>query len=188
MARLFFAVAIPPAVASAIEAHKETLRRILADDGVRFTDPSQSHLTLRFLGEQDGERQEAAARAGRRARALGTPFDLALETIGCFPDGRRPHTVWIGTGAGGSKLVTLARHLTEELVNEGFAEDERAFVPHLTIARIKSRVSSRTLHALHRAAPPPPCTLRVESFLLMESRPNGNVHVHTPVEVFAFGS
>jgi 2'-5' RNA ligase len=187
VARLFFSVDVSPAVAAAVEAHKEMLRRVLADDMVRFTDPSQSHVTLRFLGEVDPERQEAALSAGRRAAMLGAPFEMALESIGYFPDGRRPHTLWIGTGAGGTQLVTLARQLTDELAKEGFAAEERPFVPHLTIARIKGRLSSRTLDALHGAMRPPECRLIVESFALMESRPSGRVHVHTPVEVFAFG-
>jgi 2'-5' RNA ligase len=185
MARLFFAVAVPPAVASVIEAHKEGLRNLLADDTIRFTDPAQSHFTLRFLGEEQLERQEAALRAGRRAGALAVPFDLALEGLGYFPDARRPHTLWMGTAAGGSRLVRLAQHLGEELAGEGFAAEERPFVPHLTIARIKGQLSSRTRQALRHAAQPPTCTLRVESFLLMESRPKGGVHVHTPVEEFS---
>ena len=93
MARLFFAIVVSPEVASAVELRKKALGRVLPTDTVRFTHPDQSHLTLRFLGEQPDERQEAALRAGRRAGAESTAFDLVLENLGLFPDRRRPHTL-----------------------------------------------------------------------------------------------
>src|SRR5689334_22006741 len=78
VARLFFAVNVSAEVASEVEAEKARVRRMIADDCLRFTDPKQSHVTLRFLGTQSPERQEAALRAGRRAAAHGKTFDLIL--------------------------------------------------------------------------------------------------------------
>ena len=186
MARLFFAVNVSTEVASAVEAEKARLRRVLADDCVRFTDPKQSHVTLRFLGEQSAERQEAALRAGRRAAGGAAGFDLVLETLGLFPDARRPHTLWIGSGVGGSQLVALAKQLEVALVAEGFEQEERPFVPHLTIARIKGRLAPSSLELLREPEPRTVATVRVESFALMESRPVGRSHEHLALEVFAF--
>ena len=186
MARLFFAVAVSPEVASAVEARKEALRRLVPVDGLRFTDAAQSHLTIRFLGERSAEQQEAALRAGRRAAGSTTAFDLVLETLGVFPDERRPHTLWIGTGAGGSRLVALAGQLESDLKAEGFEQEERAFVPHLTIARIKGRWPPSARDILRDRELSNVGSMRVENFALMESRPKGRSREHVALEVFSF--
>src|SRR5262245_21123282 len=111
MARLFFAIILPADVAERIEAQKNALRAALPGDGVRFVDRAQSHMTMRFLGEQSDEQRAAAIRAARRAAGVVGRFDVVLEGLGWFPDERRPHTLWAGTGRGASKLVALARAL-----------------------------------------------------------------------------
>ncbi len=119
---------------------------------------------------------------------MATAFDLVLEGLGLFPDGRRPHTLWIGTGAGGSQLAAVARHLEQELKNEDFVEEARPFVPHLTIARIKGPLSPRAREAFHEREPSLFGAMRVASFALVESRPTGRTHTHVPLEVFDLGS
>ena len=106
-----------------------------------------------------------------------------LENLGVFPERGRPHTLWIGTGAGARQLVNLARRLEECLIEEGFAAEERALVPHLTVARIKGRLPSGALDGLREETRIG--SMRVESLVLMESRPEGRVHVHVPLDIVA---
>jgi 2'-5' RNA ligase len=187
MARLFFSVGVTPEVAHGVESLKRVLERLLPPQSLRFTDGAQSHLTLRFLGEQAADRQEAAVRAGRRTAIGAVPFDLVLENVGLFPDARRPHTLWLGTGSGGSALVALARRLDDELVAEAFDREERPLVPHLTIARIHGRLPGRAWESLRRE-PLAVGTVHVDSFTLVESRPMGGRHTHFDVETFGFAS
>ena len=49
--RLFIAVNIPPVVREAIHADAEPLRA--ATSAVRWVSPSNLHVTLKFLGDQD---------------------------------------------------------------------------------------------------------------------------------------
>jgi 2'-5' RNA ligase len=170
LARLFFAVEVPPDLAEALRIVQAKLERHFAAPAFKMVRPEQAHCTLRFLGELSAERQIAAARAGQAAAVRASPFDFAVETLGVFPDDRRAHTLWIGAAAGANELIALAASLDASLADEGFAPEARPFVPHLTLARIKSRIAAATLRALLQDEHATAGALRVESFSLMESR------------------
>ena len=184
LARLFFAVGVSPEVASALRSLVSKLRGGAGAEGLRFVDVDKAHFTLRFLGEQGPERQAAALRAGKFAAAEMDAFDLAIGTLGVFPDERRPHTVWAGATNGASRLAELARRLEQRLVLEGFPDETRPFVPHLTVARVKRRPRADALRALLARQPDTVASQRVESFALMESAPDGGGVRYIPLETF----
>jgi len=169
VARLFFSVGVSSDVVSALRSLGSKLKSRAGADCLRFVDVGQAHYTLRFLGEQGPDEQAAALRAGRAAAAESEGFELAMCTLGVFPDERRPHTLWLGAKEGAAQLAGLARRLGDRLTAEGFPEDTRPFVPHLTLARVKRRPPRDSLPALLAAPEEPVATLRVESFALMES-------------------
>lgn len=100
------------------------------------------HLTLRFLGEVDPERDRAAREAWRRAAATARPLRLRLVGLGAFPGPRRPSVLWVGIeeetpAADGLQLLAQALELAAR--EQGFAPEDRAFRPHLTLARAARR-------------------------------------------------
>jgi 2'-5' RNA ligase len=185
MARLFFAVGVSREVAKGLRSISLGLQRDPIADCLRFTDIEEAHFTLRFLGEQSPERQAAALRAGRAAGRGACPFELELEGLGVFPDDRRPHTVWIGAGRGARELGGLAALLEDELVVEGFSREDRPFVAHLTLARVKRRPDAGAIGALLGAPPRAVGPFPVESFALMESQPTRVGVRYIALETFA---
>jgi 2'-5' RNA ligase len=174
VARLFFAVGVSPQISSRLAALQLTLGQGGCGAWLRFAPPEQAHYTLRFLGEEPEERQAAAARAGRATMTLASSFDLVLQSLGVFPDERRAHTLWIGASQGAEQLVELAAALDANLVKEGFSPQDRPFVPHLTLARLKKRIRASSLEALLKTSVEPIGSLRVDRFMLMESRSTGS--------------
>lgn len=97
------------------------------------------HLTLAFLGDLDEARVPALAEALAARLRRSAPFDVTLGGVGAFPDPRRPRVVWVGFSAGGPELVRLAGEVREVLRALGLPVEERAFVPHLTLFRVRGR-------------------------------------------------
>ena len=100
--------------------------------GARWQDDAQLHCTLRFIGEVDRHQAEDVAAALGRVR--GESLALALGAAGTFDRRGRVDTLWVGVQP---REVVAALHgrVDAALRQVGIPADERAFVPHITIAR-----------------------------------------------------
>jgi len=116
----------------------ESLQRRLAGlgDKVRWVNPRNLHLTLRFLGEISRSQVETVCLAVRCAAARLDAFPIHLAGTGCFPSPRRPRAFWIGV-ADASHLIRLYEAVEVELVSAGFPREARPFSPHLTLGRVR---------------------------------------------------
>ena len=143
------------------------------------------HLTLRFLGEVPPERNASiAVRLAEVARRI-RPFVFRLEGVGAFPTPSRPRVVWVGVTNGRAELVELARAVREALEPE-FGPDREAFVPHLTLFRVRSPWEHDAAVELlsGKRPPPPPREVTVGELLLKESVLGPGGAVHRTVQAF----
>lgn len=101
---------------------------------VRWVEPDQLHLTLKFLGEVRPERAARVKEAVARVAEKTKPFEMSLGGAGAFPTMRRPKTVWLGVEAS-AELRCLKHDLEWELAPLGFDREVRAFHPHVTLGR-----------------------------------------------------
>ncbi|MDP6121157.1 MAG: RNA 2',3'-cyclic phosphodiesterase [Rhodospirillales bacterium] len=140
----------------------------------RWVEPHNMHITLRFIGEVDGDAAEDADAALAQVRHQA--FDLGLAGIGHFGSGRRVRSVWAGV-EGADKLVHLRHKVESALVRAGHDPEHRKFHPHVTLAHLKNAPAARIgdYAAAHNGFAVPP--FRVERFTLFESR-RGNERVH----------
>lgn len=124
--RLFAAVDLPAEVKKRIGGLIEQLKSTGVK--VKWVEAQNIHLTLKFFGEV-AEPQLAGLVESVEEKIGGKgSFGLKLEGMGAFPEGERPHVIWVGVGEGHEKLEKLAGLLGEE-----------KFVSHATIGRIKER-------------------------------------------------
>lgn len=138
MPRLFVAVPIPSAVADQIGEIVDEVRSALGQRGsrVRWVQMEGLHVTLRFLGPTPPTGVErVAAVVDRCAPVIPGPFELHFGGAGTFPVAARPRALWLGIRVGAAALGQLSDALTRELVADGWSLEDRAFRPHLTIAR-----------------------------------------------------
>ena len=137
--------------------------------GIRWIPEGQLHFTLKFLGEI-GEERVAAARDATARAAAHAPFRLALEGLGAFPPRGPARILWAGCGDGAEALSGLALGVEEAFAASGFPRDERAFSPHLTLARVKDPDAGRRLaRALDSIPPEPFGAVSVSSLVLFRS-------------------
>jgi 2'-5' RNA ligase len=138
--RLFVALEIPPAVRDNLAAQIKELRDLpapLADKRLRWVRPENLHVTLQFIGEVEATKLDGI-RSALTAMGMAAPVDLHFRGLGFFPDEKHPRVLWVGLKASGN-LPVLARDIDHALEAQGIQRDERAFTPHLTLARFASR-------------------------------------------------
>ena len=128
MPRLFVAVDLSP-------ESKEALAVLCQGvPGVRWLPPDHLHLTIRFIGEVDSV-MSVAIRQGLSGEGLA-PFACRLQGVGCFPPRGRPRVLWVGVWAE-EGLIRLQSTVENSLRAIGLPPEERKFVPHITLARLK---------------------------------------------------
>lgn len=120
------------------------LRRELERDEHRFVkwvDPEGIHLTLKFLGNVPSKRLAEITEAIAKATQGVWLFHLEIHGIGAFPSRKQPRVLWVGIGGEVDKLTRLQQSIDSALAALGFAKEERHFVPHLTLARVREGAS-----------------------------------------------
>jgi len=133
MHRLFVAVDLPDEI-------RNSVSRICAGiPGVKWLDVKQLHLTIRFIGDADDELFTNIRNV--LAEIALPPFTMSLRGVGCFPPKRDPRVLWVGVEKSG-ELARLRDRVEQALVKTGLEPEERAFSPHITLARLKERPSA----------------------------------------------
>jgi 2'-5' RNA ligase len=140
--RTFIAIKIP---------RLDPLRRVLKElagmgRALKTVDPDNLHVTLKFLGETDVDLIREVRALMERAAQSRTSCDVSVTELGVFPQAERPSVVWAGL-RGADVLASLAAELEAGLEPYGFPRENRPFVPHLTLARVKAR-PPESLHDL----------------------------------------
>jgi 2'-5' RNA ligase len=151
--------------------------------GARWQSDDQLHLTLRFIGEVDRHR------AGDVHAALGavhqTAFDLALNGIGAFDRRGFAAAVWAGVTPH-APLRALHKKVDAALARVGVAPDERAYLPHITLARLK-RGSGPVGNLLEQSGGLTSPAFTVDSFALFASDLTEEAAVYSIVERYPLG-
>jgi 2'-5' RNA ligase len=131
--RAFIAIDLPENIRAILRRKQASFRSASSD--ARWAQPEGIHLTLKFLGEvSDGKVSEVCESLKKLGRFEA--FTMGLKGFGFFPDARRPRVFWVGVEALAS-LSRLAEQVEEAMGCIGFAREERAFRPHLTMARFR---------------------------------------------------
>jgi RNA 2',3'-cyclic 3'-phosphodiesterase len=161
MARMFFALWPEPAAARALARVGESLLELA---GGRAQPAEKIHMTLAFLGSLDEERTGSAALAAASVRAA--EVRMSIDGVGSF---RRSKVGWAAPSAPVAALAHLQSQLADRLRERGFALEDRAFTPHITLVRKLGRPVPR--------APMPPIEWRSRAFTLVESTGDGRYEV-----------
>lgn len=133
--RAFIAIELPDEVRREIGRVQEQLRRSGAQAG--WTRPDGIHLTLKFLGEVR-EEQAAGILDAMRSAGRGFPgFRIGIAGAGAFPGAGSPRVLWLGIAEGAERVAALQEAVEAAMTALGFPPEDRKFVPHLTLARVR---------------------------------------------------
>jgi 2'-5' RNA ligase len=186
--RLFVALEIPAAVRDNLAAQIKELRELsaqVADKRPRWVRPENLHVTLKFIGEVAPAKLEGmrGALGAIRSDALA---DLKFRGLGFFPNANHPRVLWAGVDAS-PNLTALAGDIDRALESQGIAREQRAFAPHLTLARFEPPgLHERLRIAIQKNAEREFGSLQTREFHLIESKLKPSGAEYTTIASFPF--
>ena len=189
--RLFVALDIDDGIRQRLAEYMARLKRVVPD--VKWVPAESLHVTLKFIGEFPEER--LAELKQQLAMVGGQSFNLSFRSAGFFTP-RSPRVFWVGIEAG-HELAALAHAVDQATAKLGIPKEERAFTPHLTLARTGSgrpqgaredryKPKMYELKARVETMPAPEFgTMLAREFFLYQSRTLSGGAQYTKLERFA---
>lgn len=140
-------------------------------DSIRLVEPSQVHVTLKFLGEVDADRLDTVTKALRESIAVADvpPFDVRVSGYGAFPSHDYISVIWVGIRNGGAKMRRLHDAIESRMIELGFDSADHEFTPHATIARMDHAEGKSYVQDVLRNRDPDIGSLHVTEVSLTES-------------------
>jgi RNA 2',3'-cyclic 3'-phosphodiesterase len=181
--RLFTAIDLPADVLVRLERLLTALR---PEALIKWSPLDNLHVTVKFIGEWPESRLEELNEV-LSTLAPREPFAIELKQLGWFPNERSPRVLWVGI-QGGNPLLELV-HETEERLQAtlGIKKEDRPFVPHLTVARIKNPVPLRRLrHRVEEMQPAALGSFMAAHFALFRSDPGSNASIYRKLREYRF--
>lgn len=175
--RTFIAIKLTPEIISNISRVQEELKR--TDAQVKWVEPDNIHLTLKFLGYITKEELEKVKLATREALKPLAPLEVRVYGLSAFPKIEYPRVIWVGIDRGREVLKRIASNLEERLAIIGFVKEKRPFSPHLTLGRVKSsKGRERLIEAFIKLKASNLGNMRVTQISIMKSelKPQGPIY------------
>ena len=134
--RTFVSVSVPKEIVNIQSMLKSTVEP--KGVKVRWVMNGKMHLTLKFLGNTTQGSIDNLNEALFNAMKSAKVINLSISGTGAFPVKGRPNVLWLGIKGDIDELKQLTVNINNSLEPLGFITEKRDFLPHVTIARIKS--------------------------------------------------
>lgn len=183
--RIFLSIAIPTACKDGLGACVGHLQRSGVE--ARWVPMGNMHLSLVFLGEVADI--DVVTDCATHAASTIASFDIQVDGLGVFGRRGRPRVLWAGVKPC-SALMHLQERLVQVLTDVGFPLETRAYMPHVTLGRIKPvhKVPSDLSRILRRVEENMPAfDFPVAGFDIMQSYLDNQGSRYEVVEKIAFG-
>lgn len=178
MIRFFIALEIPDISKSELEEVQQKLKQVIPE--VRLTDPEKVHLTLAFVGEQPESLKNSLIKIIQDAVLEITQFQVTPAYVDGFPSLHYPQVFWIGIKGDIDKLFIIREKIKDGLVKLKLTIDERRFIPHIAIAKIKKdfKLNQSQEEILQKIMTNKFSPIQISSIKLFESIPEHGFHKH----------
>jgi 2'-5' RNA ligase len=141
--RTFLALDLDEATLDRLEA----ARRELAVSGslARWVGRENLHLTLTFLGDVPDEMLAQVCDLTAGAAGFVQPFEYGVRGLQAVPPAGPLRMIWADVLEPSLHLAELQANLAAAMAGLGLRQEERAFRPHITLARIKGGQGAQAL-------------------------------------------
>ncbi|MBX3302794.1 MAG: RNA 2',3'-cyclic phosphodiesterase [Nitrospira sp.] len=148
MIRAFLAVEIGDELRAGLARVQHDIKQRFVNQctkAVRVTwgQPNSFHLTVRFLGDTDEQRLPVMREAVDSINQSIPTVEIPIERFQAFPTLQKPRVLWVGPSeewlqsAAANQLSAWHQRIESCCRSFGFAPDDKRFIPHLALARIK---------------------------------------------------
>jgi len=161
--------------------------RTLVDDpkqAVRWVKGANIHLTVRFLGATPSKAVEEIGVSMREKLEDFPALQVRVEGTGVFPAATRPRILWLGVAGDITRLQELEMAIHQVMEPMGFPREEREFIPHITLGRVRypQKITPDVIKFLNAEYDPVNCPLR--EIHLYESRMGNKGVTYIPLATF----
>jgi 2'-5' RNA ligase len=136
--RIFFAIDLPEDIKISLEGFISKIKPELPE--VRWVDPYNTHLTIRFVGNYQMEEIPRMIDVVKRDMKDLKSNNIFLEGLGAFPNVDRARVLWVGIKDDNKILQNMRLSLDKSLEKLGVGYEGKQFKPHLTLGRVKKGV------------------------------------------------
>ena len=173
--RSFVGISLEVAVAAQISSALAPIKAANQEQSIRWVPTENWHVTLAFLGDQAEETLARLPETLAASLCDITEFDVSLSCIDMFPDAHsRIVAAWV---APSPELDLLYQRIYQAVDSMGIAMDTQAFLPHITLGRIRKG------HSALVSAQPMNSVLRVQQVTLFSSQRTPQGSVYTPMSL-----
>lgn len=141
--RTFIAIELPQDIKDSLAKLQNRLKETGAD--VKWVEPQNIHLTLKFLGERDEKKVKQISQVIEKVALGRSTFAARIASLGAFPGIKSPRVIWVGINQGDSETKEIAKELEEEIAKIGIPKEDRPFSSHITIGRTRSSLNRERL-------------------------------------------
>ena len=185
MKRLFAAVKVEPDERM-LDVYDQ-LRDGLSHEKIKWVEPHNIHLTLKFFGETPEENIDDICGVLDEVAKRHQPFEIVLKDVGIFGSSYNPRVIWFGMN-NSKEIERLANDTLDAVEEIGWPCDRQNFRPHVTVGRIKfikdKRFFQQTIDQFKGIDLQ---KITVDSFYLIESKLRPQGPVYDVVEEFELG-
>lgn len=181
--RLFCALELPANVRTHIVSHARRLQEKFPYATASWTREENLHLTVKFIGEVEASRAPSLSNAVTRAASSVESFVVLFDHPGAFPK----RVLWIGVEDPSGNLSKLQQQLEIECERDGFPREERAYHPHLTLARLRKPQGTQTLITAHKELPFAAVVVMVSELVVIRSELSSKGSTYTVVSRHRLG-
>ncbi len=119
----------------------------LKDEKINWVDPWNIHLTLFFLGDTEEKLiPEISEELKLKLKGVES-FKLKCKKLGLFKNINNPRVLWFGLEKK-QALLELKQKVDNVIKSFGYESENKKFVPHLTLGRIKFLKNRKFLESL----------------------------------------
>ena len=145
--RAFIAIELSDRSRVRIAKRLRILQRELAGISIRWLPLANIHLTLKFFKDlREGDLENVRGLMDKLMGASST-FELQMDGLGAYPNSQKARLIWLSVDAH-LALDNLKFGLESELSKLGYPTEKRPFSAHLTLGRVRRRVSQKELAAI----------------------------------------
>jgi RNA 2',3'-cyclic 3'-phosphodiesterase len=145
--RAFIAIDLSPEIHQRLKEVLDNYREQLIKIPIRWVVVTNIHLTLKFLGDVSLSNLNLLTDMIQAEVSSHHQFEISVGGSGAFPNNRQPRVIWVGVEAP-QELVVILNGIETATARLGYAREERAFSPHLTLGRVSRNATSHDVKAI----------------------------------------
>lgn len=143
--RLFFAIELSVDVRKQLTSLMKHLRMQEWERHIRWSQPENLHVTLRFLGNCTEEQMLTLVRQIPEGVKKIPPFTLQLGNVALFPSTKNPRVLAVNV-VPCQQLYLLLTAIEEGVVQTGFPPEQRPYLPHITLGYVSRPSLPQRIH------------------------------------------